>query len=85
MKKNLIRPALINAAVVLLLLLADVFFNDPSSRFFVSGTIILFVAAFNFIIGMIRNRNRKGDGPYYFLFAGILLLIGFSVCSVSLS
>lgn len=84
MNRKLVRPVLINIVIVAVLLLTDVVFNThDDSRFFFSGTMILFVAAANFLIGMIRNRNRTGDGHYYFLFAGTLLLIGFSVCSAS--
>lgn len=52
-------------------------------RLATSGTLILLLAPVNFLVGMIRNRNRKGDGQYYFLLSGVLLLIGFSVCSLS--
>lgn len=84
MNKKLRRPLLINLGIVLFLVLTDVLLNAEVSRFLVSGTFILLVAVVNFVIGMIRNRNRTGDGPYYFLIAGILLLIGLSVCSVAL-
>lgn len=52
-------------------------------RLATSGTLILLLAPVNFLVGMIRNRNRTGDGQYYFLLSGVLLLIGFSVCSLS--
>jgi RsiW-degrading membrane proteinase PrsW (M82 family) len=88
--KNMQRPVLINAAIVLLLLLIGCLFGSPKGVKVVipgsafSGTLILLLAATNFLIGMVRNRNRTGDGQYYFLLAGVLLLIGFSVCSVTL-
>lgn len=85
MNKKLRRPLLINLGIVFLVVLADILLNEASGRFFTSGTLILVVAVGNFLIGMIRNRDRTGDGPYYFLIAGILLLIGVSVCSVALT
>jgi len=85
MNKKLRRPLLINLGIVLVMVLADILLNEASGRFLASGTLILVVAVVNFLIGMIRNRNRTGDGPYYFLIAGILLLIGVSVCSVALT
>ena len=85
MNKKLRRPLLINLGIVLVVVLADILLNEASGRFLASGTLILVVAVVNFLIGMIRNRNRTGDGPYYFLIAGILLLIGVSVCSVALT
>lgn len=84
------RPLLINAAIALLLILLDLLLGSSSSsggysmpRLATSGTLILLLAPVNFLVGMIRNRNRKGDGQYYFLLSGVLLLIGFSVCSLS--
>ncbi|NTS39601.1 hypothetical protein HRG84_01685 [Flavisolibacter sp. BT320] len=84
------RPLLINAGIALLLVLLDLLLGSSSSsggytmpRLFTSGTLILLLAPVNFVIGMIRNRNRTGDGQYYFLLSGLILLIGFSVCSLS--
>ena len=82
------RPIIINAGIVLLLFLIDFLFNSkestkPLPRFAFSGLFILVLAFVNLLIGMIRNRGRNGDGQYYLLFAGVLLLIGFSVCSYS--
>jgi uncharacterized membrane protein HdeD (DUF308 family) len=48
---------------------------------FVLGTMMLLLAPVNLIIGMVRNRNKKPDGSAFILFAGILLLVGFSTCS----
>ena len=84
------RPLQINAGIALLLILLDLLLGSSSSsggftmpRLATSGTLILLLAPVNFIIGMVRNRNRKGDGQYYFLLSGLLLLVGFSVCSLS--
>lgn len=83
--KKLQRPILINAAIVLALLLIDfLFVAQSSNELFFSGTFIILLAPINFIIGIVRNRQHRGDGPYYFLIAGVLLLIGFSVCSLSM-
>jgi hypothetical protein len=87
--KKIKRPLLVNAGIVFLLNVLDYTFNSVLNtqlfpRFAFSGTLIMILAALNFLTGMVRNRNRTGDGPYYFLIAGVLLLIGFSVCTVSL-
>lgn len=81
------KPVLINAAIVAALLLYDVataMHNNGSyvPQFAFSGTLILLLAPVNLVIGMVRNRNKSGDGPVYLLLSGILLLIGFSVCTV---
>jgi hypothetical protein len=89
--KKIKRPLLINGTIVSFLIIADLLFGTSSSsggftmpRLATSGTLILLLAPVNLIIGMVRNRNRTGDGQYYILFSGILLLLGFSVCSLSL-
>ncbi|RYZ44701.1 MAG: hypothetical protein EOO14_26675 [Chitinophagaceae bacterium] len=88
--KKMKRPLLINAGIAMLLILLDLLLGGSSSsggysmpRLFTSGTLILLLAPVNFLVGMIRNRNQTGDGQYYFLLSGVLLLIGFSVCSLS--
>ena len=48
---------------------------------FIMGTLMLLLAPVNIVIGMVRNRNKTGDGGAFILFAGILLLVGFSTCS----
>lgn len=88
--KKFQRPIIINAVIVSLLLLLCVLFPEQQRKgnvlipgSMISGLGILFLSVVNFVIGVIHNRDRKGDGQYYFLFAGVLLLIGFSVCSYS--
>jgi hypothetical protein len=81
------KPVLINAAIAAVLFIYDLLTATHQSgsytpRFALSGTLILLLAPINLIIGMVRNRNRKKDGPYYLLMAGIVLLIGFSVCTL---
>ena len=88
--KKIVRPVVINVIVVIVLLLIDLFINStantrPLPRFILSGFSILILALVNLITGMVRNRDKKGDGQYYLLIAGVLLLIGFSVCSIGLS
>jgi hypothetical protein len=80
-------PILINGVAVLLLLAINYFTTNPKEnnffgRFAFSGLMILLLAFINFIAGMVRNRNRTGDGEYYLLASGLLLLIGFSVCTI---
>ena len=48
---------------------------------FIMGTLMLLLAPVNIVIGMVRNRNKQKDGSAFILFAGILLLVGFSTCS----
>jgi hypothetical protein len=55
--------------------------SRPEDLFFIMGTLMLLLAPVNVVIGMVRNRNKKGDGGAFILFAGLLLLIGFSTCS----
>ena len=78
---------LINGAIAFALFLFDVATAAPhggefTPHFALSGTLILLLAPVNLIVGMVRNRNRKGDGPVYIALSGILLLIGFSVCTI---
>ncbi len=82
------KPVTVNAVVIALLLLCDLLFTTPGSttpfpRLMFSGTFILLLAPINLVIGMVRNRQRKADGPYYLLMAGLVLLVGFSVCTLS--
>ena len=84
--KKFARPLIVNAIIVLVLFIIDFFANStrntrPFPRFFLSGFLILLLSLINLITGMIRNRDKKGDGQYYLIIAGVLLLIGFSVCS----
>jgi heme/copper-type cytochrome/quinol oxidase subunit 3 len=81
------KPLLINGAIVAVLFLFDLLTasqqgGEFTPRFALSGTLILLLAPINLIVGMIRNRNRKRDGTVYIALAGILLLIGFSVCTI---
>ena len=87
--RNWKKPVLINAAVVAVVLLYNIVTTtgprggeDYFPRLAFSGIIILLLAPVNLVVGMVRNRNRRGDGPVYLLLAGLLLLIGFSVCTV---
>jgi hypothetical protein len=80
------KPVLVNLSIVAAILLLNYITttanqHDLFGRFAVSGLAIVFLAGVNLVIGMVRNRDRKGDGPVYLLMAGILLLIGFSVCT----
>ena len=77
---------MINLLLVLVLLAVDFVVNSeantrPLPRYVMSGTLMLLLAFINLLVGMVRNRNRTGDGQYYLLCSGILLLMGFSVCS----
>ncbi len=80
------KPLLINGAIIAALLIWNMLLprNGDSyiPRFAMSGTLILLMAPVNLIVGMIRNRMRKADGAVYIAFPGILLLIGFSVCTI---
>lgn len=81
------KPVLINAAIVAALLLYDLLATTHQGgefvpRFALSGTLILLLAPINLVVGMVRNRNRKKDGPYYLLVSGLVLLVGFSVCTL---
>lgn len=83
------KPVLLNGAIAAALFLYDVATATHSSggenflpTFAFSGTLMLLMAPVNLIIGMVRNRKRTGDGPVYLLISGILLLIGFSVCTL---
>jgi hypothetical protein len=82
------KPLLINLLIAVALLLFDVATGGSGDgmyvpRFALSGILILLLAPVNFIIGMVRNRDKKGDGPAYLVVSGILLLIGFSVCTIN--
>lgn len=82
------KPLLINLAIGSVLVLYDLLFvapknSGPFAPLAFSGTLILLLAPVNLVVGMVRNRNRKKDGPYYLLMAGLMLLIGFSVCTIS--
>jgi len=86
------KQVLINVTIVAVLLFIDLLLAKGNKlrttdhvylpQFVFSGIMILLLAPINFITGMIRNRNRKGDGPIYLLISGLLLLIGFSVCTI---
>lgn len=73
------KPVLINLLIVGLLLIYDLATTRPA----LSGILILFLAPINLIIGMVRNRNKQKDGPAYLVLSGVLLLIGFSVCTIN--
>ena len=79
------RPVLINSILVGIMLALSYAFTTqweyPVDRFGWGSVGIVFLAFINLIVGMVRNRNRKPDGPYYLLMTGVLLLIGFSICS----
>ena len=80
-------PLLINGAIAAALFGIDWLTASPhggefTPRFAMSGTLILLLAPVNLVVGMVRNRKRKGDGPVYIALSGILLLIGFSVCTI---
>jgi cell division protein FtsW (lipid II flippase) len=84
------KPLLVNLAIATFLVLTDAALSTstggdgfPLPRLMVSGLFILVLAFINLLIAMVRNRNRTCDGQYYLLCCGLLLLIGFSVCSVS--
>lgn len=78
------RPVLINIAIIVAIIFIGYLFHADSTNtdLTLSGMFIMILSGINFILGMIRNRDKKGDGPAYFLMSGIILLIGFSVCSV---
>lgn len=82
------KPVLINLIIVSLLLLYDVATTRPGAgsyvpRLALSGLLILLLAPINLVIGMVRNRNKQKDGPAYLVLSGVLLLIGFSVCTIN--
>lgn len=56
--------------------------NYIFGRLAFSGVMILLLVPINLVAGMVRNRHHQPDGKYYILMAGILLLVGFSVCSL---
>jgi hypothetical protein len=72
------RPILINLAIIFGVILLN--YLSSNDRFS-SGIAITALAGINFLIGIIRNRNRKRDGSTYFIMSGVILLIGISVCS----
>lgn len=86
------KPVLVNLIVVAALVLCNILMvphRDKGDlyqvylpRFFASGIIILLLTLINLVIGMVRNRDRKRDGPIYLIISGIVLLIGFSVCTL---
>lgn len=83
------KPVLINGGIAAVLILYDLLTATAGGggenfvpKYAFSGTMILLLAPVNLVIGMVRNRNKKGDGPVYLLISGILLLIGFSVCTL---
>ena len=77
------KPVLINAVLVILLLGSSYMFTRtweyPIDRFGWGSVGIVFLPCINFIAGTVCNR--RADGPFYLLMAGVLLLIGFSICS----
>lgn len=82
------KPVLINLLIVGLLLIYDLATTQQRTdsyvpRLALSGILILLLAPINLIMGMVRNRNKQKDGPAYLLVSGILLLIGFSVCTIN--
>lgn len=79
------KPVLLNTVVFAALLLYDLATNAYTNdglfgRFASIGMMLLLLAPVNFVIGLVRWR--KGDGPAYLIISGLLLLIGFSVCTI---
>lgn len=82
------RAILVNLAIIAGLIAYDLLTTEAGTAMYVSrlafsGILILLLAVANLIVGMVRNRDKKGDGKYYIAAAGVLLLIGFSVCTVN--
>jgi len=80
------KPVLVNSIIVATLFIingisATTNENSVVPRFALSGTVVLLLALVNLVIGMVHNRDKKADGLVYIALSGILLLIGFSVCS----
>lgn len=80
-KKPLLINGIMLAGLLLYTLATDGFTSDgPFGRFAAVGLLLLLLAPVNFVAGLVRWRNA--DGPVYLLLSGLLLLIGFSVCTV---
>lgn len=82
------RAILVNLAIIAGLIGYDLLTTEPGTAQYIprlafSGILILLLAVANLIVGMVRNRDKKGDGKYYIAASGVLLLIGFSVCTVN--
>lgn len=85
--KRFKKPLLVNGGIIagiLFCFTAIGSITNITDVAFASGTVMLLLAPVNLIVGMVRNRNKKPDGRAYLLLAGLLLLIGFSVCSLGL-
>lgn len=81
------KPLLVNAitlvVVLVVSLLVSPFPYQLVDHAFAVSFAMIFLAPVNLVVGMVRNRNKRPDGPAYIILAGLLLLIGFSVCTVS--
>jgi hypothetical protein len=73
------------AAVFVIAGLNSISTNSGDALPFIMGSFMLLLAPVNLVVGMVRNRNKKPDGSAYILFAGLMLLIGFSVCGAGLA
>lgn len=79
------KPLLVNGIIIFSIILFFTIIGSITSGgdlAIAAGTVMLLLVPVNLIIGMVRNRDKKPDGKAYLLLAGVLLLIGFSVCSL---
>jgi hypothetical protein len=78
------KPFIVNAMIVGFIIVLDlisfkVFYNE---NIHIAAALALpFLAGVNFILGIIYNRKKGYDGEGFFIMSGVILLIGFGVCS----
>lgn len=83
--KDFVKVLLVNLIVMALLMLLLVLQYKNIRENVNLGLPFLWLSGINVIISIIRVASRKEDAKIFLLFAGILFLIGFSVCSLTLS
>lgn len=81
--KEFSKPILFNLVIIGIAFLLGLTTNsgDIIGRFAVSGFIIVLLGIANLIIGGVKLVGGKENGDLYLLSGGVILLIGFSVCT----
>ena len=84
--KESTKAILMNVVIILLLLGANYITTSPNDyhvlgRFAFAGIFILLTGFINILMGIAKLVRRNEGGEFFILIGGIILLIGFSVCT----
>jgi hypothetical protein len=81
--KGIMKPLIFNVVIIGIAFILNMIVGggDILGRFATAGFVIVMLGITNLIIGGVKIVNNKENGSFYLLCGGVILLIGFSVCT----